>query len=181
VVNENRLASVHWVHGELALHRDDNETAATLFEEAMNLETRIRLQVYYAALHAVATYRAGYAAKAHETITNARRLADSFETPNVAVAMLEAADAVVTGTKSDGFNSALTMLSSAKKYPAVLEDQLKENREAVRIRLWKARAEFHAGTNDRAQVILAEALNLGHRTLGSEHPFVSEQERMADH
>ncbi|REL24226.1 serine/threonine protein kinase [Rhodohalobacter sp. SW132] len=184
---DERLAKTHWLHGELALHRGEYEKAATQFGEARRLESRTHLKVYYAALHAVTLYRAGDEEEAREVFAAGRQMAADFDAPNVAMALLEAADATVSAKNTDdmdrmdGFEHALSILDSAKEHPAVLEDQLKENRDAVRIRLWKARTELDSGLINSAQETIAGGLNLGYSTLGAQHPFVHELESIQIH
>jgi len=193
VATDQTVAEIHWVRAELALYRGESNRAAAELEKAESLETRTRLRVYYAALRAVALERAGHGAEARSAIVTARRMATTLDAPDVARALLEAADAAVSqpvaGKTKDGgpggarcatgFAHALAVLAAAREHPAVLEDQLKEKRDAVRIRLWEARTELEAGAHDRAQKTLAEALALGRSTLGPQHPYVRELERLS--
>lgn len=192
VATDQTVAEIHWLRAELALYRSDSENAARELQEAETLEIRRRPRVYYAALRAVALERSGHLAEARSVITKARRAATALDAPCVAMALLEAADAalfqsVPRGAESgrpaepgraDGFARALSILAAAKEHPAVLEDQLKEKRDAVRIRLWEARTELETGARGRAQRTIAAALALGRSTLGPQHPYVRELRRL---
>ena len=187
VISDQRIADINWLRGELALHRGEVETAVKRFREAQRIESRTHLKVYYAALNTVALYHAGRVEEAREVVAASRQIAADFEAPNIAMALLEAADATISAKNTDdmdrldGFSRALTILDSAKEHPAVLEDQLKENRDAVRIRLWKAHTELETGSFNRARETIEEGLILGHSTLGAQHPFVLELERLSSH
>jgi len=101
-----------------------------------------------------------------------------------AMAMAYAAQGVLRDAQGlhvqaiDALDRAMLELQKGKSQPAGLEEQLKENRDAVRIRAWKVRAQYAAGRISDAQQTFADARSLGLATLGAGHPFMLELERI---
>ena len=181
-----------WLHGEIALQAHDYTAAADYFASDANKAGRddsgdaARRHVYLAALRIIALAEAGRMESAQALLAQLRaRSAQASIENTYATAMVSAAEGVVAdglGKKSQAiaaFDQGLSELRNAKGHPAGLEEQLKENRDAVRIRAWKARAQFSAGSVADARRTWSEAQRIGASTLGDGHPFVLELERIA--
>lgn len=180
-----------WLRGELALLARDYAGAVEIFA-AGHSDTTVpdspdvrRSHLYLGALEVVALTQA-------ERIDEARHRFERLFSPPVlpttessyATAMAYAAKGVLSEAQSlheqavDAFDRAMLELQNAKSQPAGLEEQLKENRDAVRIRAWKVRAQYAAGRISDAQQTFIDAHRLGLGTLGAGHPFMLELEHV---
>ncbi len=179
------LGPAFWLRGEIALNSKRYPDASTAFAEcAVQLRTTapsISVQARYcSALQVVSLARAGELDKSRSSLAIAQQHDEGLPRPNVASSMLLAAEAVLLSAEhqSDSadatFARALAELDAARVQAAVLEDQLKENRDRVRLRVWKAQAELESGHSRQAALSASEAHRIGVATLGLQHPFMRE-------
>lgn len=183
----NGRAEWRWLRGELSLAQGDAAGAARAFAEGAALLEReagsspgedsgLHQRVYLHALHAIAA-RGRDAAAADAALARAQALAAR---PGVAgtyaQAMAEAAHGHALQARAqpaqaaEAFARAQAMLASGRGKPLVLEFQLKENRDALRLAAWEARAWQAAGEPARAAEASGRALSLAGE-LGASHPF----------
>ncbi len=178
-------AEALWLRGEIALHRGRYLNAAASFAaSSANMHAdEARFQpnaLYCAALQVVALARAARLNEARRLLDATRHAAAKLPQPSVASSMLTASEASLLSAEHQHilaistFDRALAELDAGRQRPAVLEDQLRENRDAVRLRVWKAQAQFDAGRSDEATATTKAARQLGLATLGPQHPFMHE-------
>ena len=179
------FADPYWLRGEIDLHQGNYAEAATAFSSAADLarrgDTHSRRQAaYYFALQSVALSRSDHLAEADHALELADRAEFSRRLPDFASVALLAAHAVLLSERHQHaqavatFDQALAELDAARHQPAVLEDQLKENHDALRVRVWKLKAQLAAGQTEAAAVTASRARQLGMQTLGAQHPFMRE-------
>jgi len=180
-----------WLRGELSMLARDYAGAAESFAAgntrmAENDPVDIRRgHLYLAALEVVALTEAGHIDAANDRLERILSLPGLSAMENTyAMAMAYAAQGVLRDAQGlhvqaiDALDRAMLELQKGKSQPAGLEEQLKENRDAVRIRAWKIRAQYAAGRISDAQQTFADARSLGLATLGAGHPFMLELERI---
>ncbi len=175
----------HWLPGEIALQRGNYAEAADQFAEGTLLahwgEARfLPMGVYLLALQSVALTRDGALADSQRVLDVAQREAATLPHADFATSMSLAAKAMLLSHQKhhrealQTFDQALAELEASRKQPAVLEDQLRENRDALRFRVWKAQAQTDAGDREGATTTANAAHQLGLATLGANHPFMQE-------
>ncbi len=175
----------HWLPGEIALHRGDYPKAAGRFAQGARLARRAEtalapIGVYLLALQSVALTRDEKLADAQRVLEIAQREAAALRHADFATSMTLAARAVLLSHQKrdrealQTFDQALAELEAGREQPAVLEDQLRENRDALRYRVWKAQAQIDAGDLAGAAATAIAAHQLGLATLGANHPFMQE-------
>ena len=175
----------HWLPGEIALHRGNWSEAANQFAEGALLahwgkRRFLPIGVYMLALQSVALTRGGKLTDAQSVIAVAQREAASLPHADFATSMTLVAKAMLQSHQKrhrealQTFDQALAELEAGRKQPAVLEDQLRENRDALRYRVWKAQAQIDAGDRAGATATASAAHQLGIVTLGANHPFMRE-------
>ena len=175
----------HWLSGEIALHRGNYRAAVEEFAqgEASTLQFGARFAsdaVYLLALQSVALTHANQLAESQRIVEDAQCDAVALPHADFATGMAIAAKAVLLSHEKHHrealitFDQALAELEAGRKQSAVLEDQLKENRDALRIRVWKAQAQLDAGDREGAIATATDAHQLGLATLDPNHPFMLE-------
>lgn len=175
----------HWLPGEIALHRGDYPKAAARFAQGARLARQAEralapIGVYLLALQSVALTRDGKLADAQRVLEIAQREAAALPHADFATSMTLAARAILLSHQKrhrealQTFDQALAEIEAGRKQPAVLEDQLRENRDALRYRVWKAQAQIDAGDLAGATATTRAARELGLATLGANHPFMQE-------
>lgn len=175
----------HWLPGEIAFHRGNYRQAGEQFAQGAGLAQRgesrfAPIGVYLLALQSVALTHEGKLAEAQRILEVAQRDGAALPHADFATSMTIAAKAMLLSHQKhhrealQTFDQALAELEAGRKQPAVLEDQLRENRDALRYRVWKAQAQIDAGELDAAAATLSAARKLGMATLGPQHPFMRE-------
>ena len=175
----------HWLPGEIALHRGNWSEAADQFAEGTLLAQwggarYLPMGVYMLALQSVALTRDGKLADSQRALDITQREVAALPHADFATSMTLAAKAMLLSHQKhhrealQTFDQTLAELEAGRKLPAVLEDQLRENRDALRFRVWKAQAQLDAGDLPGAAATASAAHQLGLATLGANHPFMHE-------
>ncbi|MEO7198888.1 MAG: serine/threonine-protein kinase [Dokdonella sp.] len=178
-------ADWHWLPGEVALLRGHFLAAAEYFAEGAALasrgETRFAAQgIYLLALQSVALARANRLTDSQRILEVAEGQAAALPHADFATSMVLAAKALLLSSEKRhgealvAFDQAIDELEAGRNLPAVLEDQLRENRDALRFLVWKAQLQIDAGLHKEAIMTASEADRLGLATLGPNHPFMRE-------
>ncbi len=185
------LVPLLWLRGEVALADGDSARAADAFAEASRQQAGGAGDDvdgdYVAALHAVSLAQAGRVADARVVLSGSPRPAagpaSRVQAMTYATAMRLGARGVVAmhdGDPAAGvahLRAALAALDAARRQPLDVHGQLRETRDAVRLRTWLAQAQHAAGDDAAAAATITEAHALGLRTLGPQHPFVQQVAR----
>ena len=174
------MGDLLWLRGETALARHDANAAAGYLEEAVRLQRTAsdngRNALYIRSLHAIALAQAGRDNDARQVLTSAAGLGGTPPVPSYANAMFRAAQGITALHAGDArtamvaLQDALDQLEQARRLPADVHNQLRENRDAVRLRLWLAHAQ-QAASDPMAATTLSQAQQLADTTLGPAHPF----------
>ncbi len=175
----------NWLLGNISLHRGDYPEAAEHFAQGVRQAHRFdsrfaSMGVYLRALQSVALTHANQLKESQRILDKAQREAATQPNENFATSMTLAAKALLLSSENHHrealatFDQALAELEAGRKQPAVLEDQLRENRDALRFRVWKAQAQLDAGDREGATTTANAARKLGLATLGPKHPYMQE-------
>ncbi len=179
----DHVAALMVLSGENALGQDRPDQAASLFGQAVDLyqqdhpgESHPR-GAHAAAMQTLASALAGRADQARLARTRIAGLTDgALGRASHLTAMILAADAVLAwreerlAASRSLFDQALANLAEARRYPAPVQTQLREHRDAVRIRGWQVQMLLASGDPTAAAVVAAEAHALALQTLGVAHP-----------
>ena len=174
----------HWLRGEIALARNSPEDAAAAFGRALRMLSPVadrypRQVTYDAALQAVALLDLGRERAAARLLRYAGGHARRADVRgSYAEAMVHAAQGRVLAHHGRhaqavaAYDRALATLQAGRTRPLILEFQLKENRDALRFRVWKAQALAAGGDASATDRALADARRFGTATLGARHPLM---------
>ena len=181
--NSDRLAAIYAWRGEISFAQGDTAAAAADFSAAATtLETNhphSTASVHARAMQAISLVAAGRIDAARDALPSASGISDRYAI--VAAHAARGSLLNAEGRHDDAlvaYQQARDELDAEQAQPAGIRDQLRENRDAVRVRVWQAQAELAAGRTDLARATAREARELGLATLGAQHPFMRELEKV---
>ncbi len=181
-------STLYVLRGELAMLEGRPDAAAEDFARAARMHAGGDAPgidaIYPETLRAVALHRAGRREEARESWRRADAwLSGSTQPTGHMPAMVAAAKAMLFADAGDpdaAFARADAALAHARTLPISVHWQLRENRDEVRLRLWRAQALHAAGRTEQAREHARQALPAGRERLGERHFFVLALEDIAN-